>query len=371
MPRTFSKYAIWATVAALTVALTFVSCAPPPKPQQIGQADVLWQELSSSFTPKFAPYEFRRFENRLKEARDIYIENEAKFRILRKYEKVAAAYEEAIKQGELARQMAQQSVDAQGADAETRAKALGEKLVKLRDLAQNINEGRLALSKVTRAEMSLGEAQLHAKALRFDKAREYLARCTAYIEMAESTLTNVTGRYADPGKLAQWQTDFRETIEQSRRTGGYAIVVSKADRALYLYRAGQVVKTYEVTLGSNGSMDKLRAGDRATPEGQYHVSKKVPNSAYHKALLLNYPNDEDRQRFAMLKKKGVISKKAGIGGLIEIHGGGTAGMTYGCIGMDDREMEALFSTVGVGTPVTIVGAKDGNNPIAELHRSLN
>jgi hypothetical protein len=54
--------------------------------------------------------------------------------------------------------------------------------------------------------------------------------------------------------------------------------------------------------------------------------------------LINYPNDEDRRQFAQAKRRGAISRRAGIGGLIEIHGGGKDGQTYGCVSLDDHHM---------------------------------
>ena len=102
--------------------------------------------------------------------------------------------------------------------------------------------------------------------------------------------------------------------------------------------AGRLVKTYDVGLGSRSISDKICAGDKATPEGKYRITKKLAQSRYYKALLINYPNDEDRRQFAQAKRRGAISRRAGIGGLIEIHGGGKDGQTYGCVSLDDHHM---------------------------------
>jgi murein L,D-transpeptidase YafK len=110
------------------------------------------------------------------------------------------------------------------------------------------------------------------------------------------------------------------------------------------------------------------AGDRATPEGRYRVLKKRPASKFYRALLIDYPNAEDEQRFRDAKRHGLIASSAGIGGLIEIHGGGIAGMTYGCVALENPAMSELFSLVGEGTPVTIVGALDGENAVARALR---
>lgn len=117
-------------------------------------------------------------------------------------------------------------------------------------------------------------------------------------------------------------------------------------------------------MGFNFLSDKLYSGDKATPEGSYQVCRKIPGSKYFQALLINYPNNEDRQRFLAARRKGQIPKGAGIGSLIEIHGGGRNGMTNGCVALDDRDMAALFKQISVNTPVIIVGTTDYDNVIA-------
>jgi len=129
---------------------------------------------------------------------------------------------------------------------------------------------------------------------------------------------------------------------------------------LYVYQSGKVIRSYDAEFGPNWMAHKERTGDRATPEGNYRiVSKKERGSTiYHKAMLLDYPNAEDRVRFAAKKRKGLISRNAGIGNLIEIHGNGGKGFdwTIGCIGLRDRDIDDLYRLVGSGTRVTIVGS---------------
>ena len=100
-------------------------------------------------------------------------------------------------------------------------------------------------------------------------------------------------------------------------------------------------------------------GDKATPEGKYHITKKKsrPQTKYHKALLINYPNDDDKARYNAGVKKGSIPKR-GIGNLIEIHGDGGKGRnwTAGCVALTDNDIDKVYELVGVGTPVTIVGS---------------
>jgi murein L,D-transpeptidase YafK len=113
-------------------------------------------------------------------------------------------------------------------------------------------------------------------------------------------------------------------------------------------------------MGPNWIGDKRHRGDKATPEGRYYITKKKKgkDTIYYKALLINYPNDEDRKRYNDDVKRGILSAGQGIGGLIEIHGGGGKGAhwTEGCVALTNAEMDQIFDFVEVGTPVTIVGS---------------
>jgi murein L,D-transpeptidase YafK len=183
-----------------------------------------------------------------------------------------------------------------------------------------------------------------------------LTRASSYIKASEDILIPIFSRYANKALREKWKRWAEEVVAESREKGVTVIVVSKMDRSLTVYEQGRPFKTYKIGIGRNGLADKLLAGDGATPEGRYRVVKKITRSRYHKALLLNYPNEEDRKEFLRLKKLGRIPKRAGMGGLIEIHGGGREGMTYGCVSLENRHMDEVFALVSLGTPVSIVGS---------------
>jgi len=163
--------------------------------------------------------------------------------------------------------------------------------------------------------------------------------------------------------LRMWRLWVDNAIAESRHNDSYAIIVDKAAHKTYLVGDGKIKRTYECELGYNSARNKLFAGDGATPEGVYHVTtvKKNGHSKFYKALLINYPNDADRRRFAENKRKGVISSRAGIGKLIEVHGGGGNGRdwTDGCVALLNEDMDHIMKFVGVGTPVVIVRRYDG------------
>ena len=183
-----------------------------------------------------------------------------------------------------------------------------------------------------------------------------------------SLLHQELGRYADESRIAYWQTLAKQTIDWSRIHQSTAIVVSKADRELTLYKRGRKVLSYPVRLGFNGMLEKQFQGDGATPEGRYRVTDKrgQGQTQFYRALALDYPNAEDRRRFDFAKKSGRIGLAKGIGGQIEIHGADNEllAQTLGCVMLDNPNMAVLYEGVSVGTPVTIVGALTRENAVA-------
>ena len=134
------------------------------------------------------------------------------------------------------------------------------------------------------------------------------------------------------------------------------VVVEKANRALQLYRAGQVLKTYSIALGSSPVGSKEQQGDGRTPEGLYVIDARNRNSAFHRSLHISYPNAEDRRRAA--------ARRVQPGGDIMIHGLpnglGAIGKahrlrdwTNGCIAVTDAEIEEIWRLVPNGTPIEI------------------
>ena len=122
-----------------------------------------------------------------------------------------------------------------------------------------------------------------------------------------------------------------------------------------------MLDTYACELGRNPAYQKRYAGDGATPEGKYTVvDVKAQGSKYYKALVLDYPNGRDRERYAENKATGTIPPGTGPGGHIEIHGMGGRGLdwTDGCVALTDRDMDDIMKLAGVGTPVTIVRKSD-------------
>lgn len=188
------------------------------------------------------------------------------------------------------------------------------------------------------------------------------------LQVQSALLARELGRYADTQYIRGWQTLAQQTIDWSRTHRSTAIVVSKAERVLTLYKNGNKVVSYPVRLGFNGIREKQFQGDGATPEGRYRITDKrgAGRTQFYRALVLDYPNQDDRRRFAQGKKVGRIPAMKQIGGQIEIHGVENEFMaqTLGCVMLENAQMSALFERVEPGTPVSIVGALTGRNAVA-------
>ena len=181
-----------------------------------------------------------------------------------------------------------------------------------------------------------------------DAARAATGRAEARHQRVQDSLST---------EAEDWRVKFRSMVV----AGTYPfLAVDKRARRLIIVTSSDRADTLDVELGPEWLGDKLREGDRRTPEGLYRVSRKLGagQTRYHRALLLDYPNREDRERFARNKRIGLLHASDRIGGLIEIHGGGgrDGDWTDGCVALPDREMERLFARIPLHTPVLIAPA---------------
>ncbi len=144
--------------------------------------------------------------------------------------------------------------------------------------------------------------------------------------------------------------------------------LDKSTRTLTLRSGEQALKRYRVGLGDPEG-DKVRQGDRRTPEGELRIVTRNAASQFHKFLGINYPTAEDADRG---QEAGLVSReqadairaahKAGrrppwetrLGGTVGIHGGGGwADWTLGCVAVTDEEIDELWEVVKIGTPLVV------------------
>jgi hypothetical protein len=229
-------------------------------------------------------------------------------------------------------------------------------------LAAKLRVGKERRSMLAAARLAVEEARAYQRAGDYRSATVRALRAEELNAQVQDHAASVVERYADPETIARWRRWIDETVARSKREGRAAIVVFKEAHRLTLYHGGEAVATYNIDLGFNWTADKLHEGDGATPEGRYRVVARLGKAAsiYHKALLLDYPNADDRAEFTRARRDGGVPAGARIGGLIEIHGGGGRDQdwTEGCVALANDDMDRVFERAGVGTPVTIVGSDD-------------
>lgn len=237
---------------------------------------------------------------------------------------------------------------------------LQERLATHRGVTDN-HLGRLQLRK------ALTSAELMVAAASNSRNLDSLEIIQTAVDQARVAVTTLETRLAqddlvDGNETRAWRRWVQETTEWSRSGAGDALVVIKADHRAYLLQKGKIVDIFPVELGYRSAREKLYAGDAATPEGVYTVIKRRPSgSKYYKALLLDYPNAEDRRRFEKARRNGELSRNFRIGGDIEIHGQGGKGFdwTRGCVALANNDMDRVIALMDVGDRVAIVRRCDG------------
>ncbi len=320
--------------------------------------------------PRWAPPAFSAADAALRAALLDWSRHQARLLPLRDFRPVAASLAAA---GDLARSAATLGAERREAEraralqalrAARAAEAQAEALVSATTLPH------AQRARLRRARLLVGEAAALLRDGEIEAARERAERAGSELRLALGPALEAASRYTSPDQLARWRRWIEDTRAWSRKSGRPAILVLKEKNLLVLLSRGAPSRRYAAEIGANALGVKARQGDRATPEGRYRIVRKKDRgqSRYHRALLLDYPNAEDRARFAAARKRGEIPAGASIGNLIEIHGDGGRGQNWtdGCVALANDDMDALFARVGVGTRVTIVGGDGSDGAFSDL-----
>lgn len=129
------------------------------------------------------------------------------------------------------------------------------------------------------------------------------------------------------------------------------VIVYKERHKMYLMHNDKILERYNIELGFAPTGDKKIEGDGKTPEGEYVINRRNPNSSFYLSIGISYPNAADRAEARALGKSS--------GGDIFIHGGRrnqdskAPDWTAGCISVSDRQMRDIYAMVKNGTPITI------------------
>ena len=134
------------------------------------------------------------------------------------------------------------------------------------------------------------------------------------------------------------------------------VLVEKGERKLHLLKGGVAFRSFDIALGIRPVGDKEKEGDFKTPEGNYLLDAKNPDSEFFLAIHVSYPNSQDR---AEARSKGVDP-----GGAIMIHGQPndptrseayyrTQDWTNGCIAVSNSDMIDIWLMTADNTPIEI------------------
>ena len=213
-------------------------------------------------------------------------------------------------------------------------------------------------SRISKGKIMLIEAEIVYKKGQYFQANRKLTDAEYLLTYSYDDATSNLKNYFKSYPI--WKDWVNNTINDSKINNDYSIIIDKFSRKCFIYLNGARKWEFDAELGTNWVGDKRTRGDKATPEGMYKISRKFDGrkTKYYKALLLDYPNEEDIAKFKSEIAKGSLPESAKIGGLIEIHGNGGKGIdwTEGCVALTDKEMDVVFKISKVGTPVTIVGS---------------
>lgn len=141
------------------------------------------------------------------------------------------------------------------------------------------------------------------------------------------------------------------------------IVVAKTKYILSITYLSKIIKSYPVVLGTNPVDDKLREGDRCTPEGLFKVRDKYPHKSWSKFIWFDYPNEHSRTKFNQAKQNKRIPANATIGGDVGIHGvprnsdyliDEKQNWTWGCVSLKTTDINELYDFATIGMVVEII-----------------
>jgi len=351
-------YAITGIVLTVIGVLVFRALVPEPPLPEVEQARAAISKARDLQSEIYSPKLYREAKNNYDSAMAVWRRENDRFILARDYERVTEFAAIALKKAEAAQRNTISRSKSLKSNLESEIARLNSDMASFEKIFMSMPLPQDVKKKHARGKLLIKEAAIDFRKERYVDGNVKITEANEYISgtynLARKTLEDYFKHYDS------WQDWADGTISESRRSGGYAILVEKIPAQLHLYHAGKKKYTFEAEFGSNWLGDKKSRGDMATPEGKYTVTKKLSGGStkYHKALLINYPNKIDVQEFNERIRNGQLRADASIGDLIEIHGDGGKGgnWTQGCVALKNSDMDVLFKYVSKGTPVTIIGS---------------
>ncbi|HSD83288.1 MAG TPA: L,D-transpeptidase [Anaerolineae bacterium] len=180
----------------------------------------------------------------------------------------------------------------------------------------------------------------------------------------------------------RWMATFKQPVMP---VDDYRVLVTKADRLLQVYRAGELIAQYPVAISRHGTGKRQNWEDELTPEGEFRIASMQYQSRFGPRQMLldttvhslaDYAaqyGETGRSRLTTWEQQhgpldtiwevydfNEANPAHPIWNDILIHGGGTdRDWTWGCIALDNNDLIALFETLqqssqrGLGVAVEI------------------
>jgi hypothetical protein len=367
--------ALGLAAAALSVATAAVSARPRPPTDRLESARIVVAQARRGPAARWAPDELAEAATALAEAEVEYARQSGRLWPRRDFTGVASRLWSAEVGARVADRLGEERRHGARREAEEVLEDATGLLQAAETLATNTSLPPEDGVRLARARLLVSEARALSEREEYVQARWSAQRGRLELEGALGPVLERARRFTSTERVETWKRWTDETREWSRATGRVAILVLKEKNRLMLLEQGRPVRTYQADIGSNALGRKLQAGDHATPEGRYRVVAKrgQGRSRYHKALLLDYPNEEDRRRTAEARRSGAVPPDSTPGRWIEIHGDGGRGINWtdGCVAVSNADMDELFAKVEIGSRVTIVGGDGGDGVFSDLVRQLS
>jgi hypothetical protein len=351
-------YAVIAGIIIFLLVLLFRAMVPEPPQSEVEMARAAIAKARDRQSEVYSPRLFREAQNNYDSAMTAWRAENERFILFRDYERVISFAATARKKADEATRNTIKRSTSLKANLESEIKRLKadmasfEKIFLSMPLPQDVKKKHAKGKQLLReAEVDLQKENYVNGNIKLTEANEYIS---GTYNLARTNLEEYFRHYSD------WQEWATSTINESRKSGSYAIVVEKIPAVCHLYHGGKKKYTFDAEFGSNWLGDKMSRGDMATPEGKYMVTKKLSGGStkYYKALMISYPNKIDIQEFNERTRNGKLPADARIGDMIEIHGDGGKGAnwTQGCVALRNADMDVIYKYAAKGTPVTIIGS---------------
>jgi hypothetical protein len=186
--------------------------------------------------------------------------------------------------------------------------------------------------------------RIHLLIFVFALAAVAIAFRSCFVSRFTFVARSMTGDKTVADRLNEFGLVVHGRLERRFREIGLAyppkklvLVGLKQERQLELWVSDgspefRFLKSYPILAASGTIGPKLKEGDRQVPEGLYKIQSLNPNSGFHLALRVNYPNAFDQEQ---ARRNG----RTNLGSDIMIHGGAAS---IGCLAMGDQAAEDLF-----------------------------